>query len=91
MAFPGKAVAAVLSDEHRHVSYTREVIFDLVPRQRANDIIAAHRVSEHRANLDFSASQLRRLMVEERPRWPASRRPFYAACSFVMRGVLACA
>ena len=60
--FPGKAVAAVLSDEIRHVSYTREAVFDLVARQRANDILERHRISEKRANLDFSASQLRRLI-----------------------------
>lgn len=89
--FAGKAVAAVLADETRHVSYTREAIFDLVPRQRASDIIAAHRSAEHRANVDFSASQLRRLIVEERSRWPPSRRLLYGACSFIMRGVLNCA
>jgi hypothetical protein len=89
--FAGKAVAAVLADETRHVVYTREAIFDLVPRRRALAIIASHRRAEHRANLDFSASQLRRLLVEERPRWPASRRRLYGACSFIMRGVLACA
>ena len=89
--YPGKAVAAVLSDETRHVRYTREAIFDLVPRQRAIDIIEAHRGAEYRANLDFSSSQLRRLIGEEGSHWPSARKPFYQACSFVMRGVLACA
>ena len=88
---PGKAVGIVLADETRHVTYTREAIFELVPRQRALAILASHRVSEQRANYDFSASQLRRLIVEEQPRWPASRRLFYGACSFVMRGMFACA
>jgi hypothetical protein len=89
--YPGKAVAAVLADETRHVSYTHEAVFDLVPRQRALDILASHRVSEKRANLDFSSSQLRRLLAAERPHWPGGRRPFYRACAFVMKGVLACA
>ena len=89
--FPGKAVAAVLADETRHVSYTHDAIFDLVSRQRALDILESHRRAEHRANLDFSSSQLRRLLVEEGGRWPAAGRPLYRACSFVMRGVLACA
>lgn len=89
--YPGKAVAAVLSDEIRHVRYTREAIFDLVPKQRATDILELHRKAEHSANLDFSSSQLRRLIGSESSHWPAARKPFYAACSFVMRGVLACA
>jgi hypothetical protein len=89
--YPGKAVAAVLSDEIRHVRYTREAIFDLVPQQRAMDILEQHRTAEHRANLDFSSSQLRRLIGNEGSHWPSARKPFYAACAFVMRGVLACA
>jgi len=89
--YPGKAVAAVLADENRHVSYTREAVFDLMPRQRAHAILEHHRRAEYRANLDFSSSQLRRLLREESTHWPAGRRSFYRACSFAMRGVLACA
>jgi hypothetical protein len=89
--YPGKAVAAVLSDESGHVRYTKQAIFDLVPLQRANDILESHRLAEHRANLDFSSNQLRRLIGEEGSHWPTSRKPLYSACSFVMRGVLACA
>ena len=89
--YPAKAVAAVLSDEQRHTSYTREAVFDLVPRRRAVEIIAIHRRAEHRANLDFSARQLRRLLVEEGEHWPARRKLPYRVCAFVMKGVLACA
>ncbi len=89
--FPGKAVAAVLADETRHVSYTHEAVYDLLPRQRAHDIIEHHRQAEHRANLDFSSRELRRLIGAEGSHWPTARKPIYRACAFVMRGVLACA
>lgn len=89
--YPGKAVAAVLADEIRHVGYTREAVFDLLPRQRALDVLAHHQRAELRANLDFSSTQLRRLLREEAPHWPAARRPFYRACSHAMRGLLLCA
>ncbi len=89
--YPAKAVSAVLADEHRHVSYTYEAVFDLVPQRRAQQIMGAHRSAEHRANLDFSSHELRRLLIEEKGHWPAQRAPLYRACAFVMRGVLACA
>jgi hypothetical protein len=89
--YPLKAVAAVLSDEQRHMGYTREAVFDLVPRRRAVDILSAHRQAERRANLDFSARELRRLLVEDGERWPAGRKLPYQVCAFVMKGVLACA
>lgn len=89
--YAGKAVSAVLSDENRHVDYTRRAVFDLVPTARANAILDAHRRAEHRANLDFSTRELRRLLVEERARWPAGSRPVYRICAFVMQGVLAIA
>lgn len=87
--FPGKAVASVLSDEIKHVHYTKEAVFDLVPRQRALDIMNQHHAAEHRANLDFSSSQLRRLIGEESNRWPTARKHFYELCSHFMRGILA--
>jgi len=89
--FPGKAVAAVLADETRHVSYTHDAVFDLVSRERGMAILESHRQAEHRANLDFSSRQLRRLLVEERERWPPGSRMYYRSCAFVMRAVLACA
>jgi hypothetical protein len=89
--YPSKAVTAVLADEQRHVRYTREAVFDLVPRGRAVEIVEHHRRAEHRANLDFSSRELRRLLIEEPGHWPSARKPLYRACAFVMRGVLACA
>ncbi|MDQ6685354.1 MAG: hypothetical protein M3Z16_09510 [Pseudomonadota bacterium] len=90
-SFPGKVVATVLGDEQRHVGYTREAVFDLVPRRQALAILDHHRRAERRANLDFSCSQLRRLLVEEAERWPAGRKPWYGACASAMRLMLSCA
>jgi hypothetical protein len=89
--YPGRAVGLVLADELHHVTYTREAVYDLVGRDRANEILAVHRAAEFRANLDFSYHQLRRLLLEEPARWPGSRTLFYRSCAFVMQGVLSCA
>jgi hypothetical protein len=88
--YAARAIGIVLSDEAHHVAYTREAIFDLVARQRALDILETHRKAEQLANLDFSYSQLRRLLVEESGRWPQSRKWLYRSCAFVMQGVLNC-
>jgi len=89
--YPGHVVALVLADEQNHVRYTREAVFDLVSRQRAADILQAHRSAEQRANLDFSCHQLRRLLIEEPARWPQSRQWLYRSCAFIMQAVLTCA
>jgi hypothetical protein len=89
--YPGRVVGLVLADEVHHVRYTREAVYDLVGRRRANQILEAHRAAEFRANLDFSYRQLRRLLIEEPEHWPASSRWLYRSCAFVMPGVLACA
>ncbi|MFM5917974.1 MAG: ferritin-like domain-containing protein [Novosphingobium sp.] len=89
--YPAKAVGKVLADEQRHQRYTREAVFDLVSKRRAVEIIESHRRAESRANLDFSARELRRLLVEEGEHWPAARKLPYKVCAFVMEGVLACA
>jgi hypothetical protein len=89
--YPGKAVAAVLQDETRHVSYTLEAVHALLPKARADAVIATHRRAESQANLDFSSHNLRRLLREEKERWPGSRRALYRGCTAMMAGLLACA
>ncbi|AVP96416.1 hypothetical protein C7S18_04050 [Ahniella affigens] len=89
--YPAKAVAAVLGDEQRHVSYTHDAVFHLLPRAEAAALLRSHERAEARANLDFSSNQLRRLLREETQHWPTARRGFYRACAAVMRGVLHCA
>lgn len=86
--YPAKAVAAVLEDEHRHVSYTAEAVDSLLSRAEARSVWALHAAAEKRANLDFSSAQLRRLLREHAGHWPRSRRSFYRACSLAMRGLL---
>jgi hypothetical protein len=86
--YPAKAVSAVLADEHEHVRYTAEAVEELLPRSAALAVWQLHETAEHRANLDFSSSQLKRLLRENKTSWPASRRGFYRACSIAMRGLL---
>ncbi len=89
--YPEKAVGAVLRDEHRHVSYTREVVAQLVPRRVASDILALHARAERRANLEFSAQQLGGLARRHAANFPPARRRLYAACATLLRGMHAIA
>jgi len=89
--YPGKVVGAVLRDERRHVTYTREVVHHLLPGRAATEVLALHRRAEFRANLDFSADQLARLLREQVARFPRLRGAVYRGCASLLRGVLACA
>lgn len=89
--YPQKVVGAVLGDEHGHVRYTREVVGDLVPARVAAAVLEVHARAERRANLDFSAGQLARLVRAERRRFPATRGRIYGACAALLKGVLAIA
>jgi hypothetical protein len=89
--YPEKAVAAVLRDELRHVSYTREVVRELVPARDAANVLELHARAEGRANLDFSSRQLRRLMHQHPGRFPPARRALYRTCTAILSGALACA
>ena len=87
--YPQKVVAAVLSDEMRHVAYTRDVVRQILPASDAADVLALHARAEGRANLDFSARQLRRLLREQAHRFPKVRGAFYRGCTSILKGVLA--
>lgn len=76
-----KAVAIVLGDEVRHVSYTRDAVYHLLPGELANDVLEEHRIAEKRANLDFSSRQLSRLTSSYAERFPRSRRRIYQHAS----------
>lgn len=86
--YPEKVIGAVLGDETRHVRYTREVVAEIVPARLAVDILRTHEHAERRANLDFSAGQLARLVREHSERFPGSRRRLYGACASLLRGAL---
>ncbi len=89
--YPEKAVGAVLRDELRHVSYTRDVVRHLLPAGEATNVLALHACAERHANLDFSARQLGRLLREHAGRFPKVRGAFYRGCTSILRGALACA
>lgn len=83
--YPEKVVAAVLVDELRHAAYTREAVLELLPRGRALEVLALHEKAEGRANLDFSAHQLGKLVRENFRRLPASRGWFYGVCALLLQ------
>jgi hypothetical protein len=87
--YPGKVIGAVLGDEVRHVRYTRDVVMQLLPARAANEVLAIHARAERRANLDFSAFQLGRLVREQAARFPRWRGSFYRVCTAMLAGVLA--
>jgi hypothetical protein len=59
----GRVVAAVHADEERHTSYTLEAVKELLPKAKANEVLATHRRGEARANLAFSARQVRAFLA----------------------------
>jgi hypothetical protein len=83
--YPAKAIQVILGDECAHAAYTREALFGLVPDRVAHDVLAIHCRSEARANREFSARELQRLLREEPTRFPRASRAFYA-CSAALLG-----
>jgi hypothetical protein len=89
--YPGKVIDAVLRDETRHVRYTRESVSDLLPTRAATQVLSLHARAERRANLDFSANELGRLVREQAARFPRLRGRAYRTCAALLQGVLALA
>lgn len=87
-SYPERAVAAVLKDEGRHVTYTHEAVRDLLPRAQASEVLALHAAAERSANLDFSATQLRRLARDQRDRFSPTRRTAYRLCARMLQAAL---
>jgi hypothetical protein len=83
-----KAVMAVLKDEGRHVRYTREAVQELLPARIAAEVLDGHARAERRANLDFSARQLRRLTRDARGLFTPARRFAYRTCANILNAVL---
>jgi hypothetical protein len=86
--YSAKAVAAVLRDETHHVAYTREAVIDLLPAADANAVLATHAAAEHKANIDFSATQITRLMRDHASRFSTSGRMLFGACALLLKGFL---
>ena len=76
-----KAVGIVLGDETHHVQYTRDAVFHLLPEQSAKSVLDEHRRAEARANLDFSAQQLKMLTHHYSEHFPRARRRIYRYAS----------
>ena len=85
--YPAKAVAVILADERGHAAYTREAVLELVPARISSRVLAAHRRAEARANREFSARELNRLVHDQGGRFPAANRALYA-CSATLLGGL---
>lgn len=85
--YPAKAVAVILADERGHAAYTRQAVFEIVPARVAKHVLATHRRAEARANREFSARELHRLVHDEANRFPATSRALYG-CSAVLLGGL---
>ena len=84
--YAAKAVHVILADELRHAAYTREALSGLVPRGVAREVLATHRRAEARANREFSARELRRLLADEGGRFPRTSRALYAASAALLSG-----
>jgi hypothetical protein len=87
--YPAKAVQVILHDERAHAAYTREAVFAVLPQRLARTVLATHRKAEARANLEFSAAELRRLLGEEGWRFSRAGGLVYGGCAALMqRGAL---
>jgi hypothetical protein len=89
--YPAKVIDAVLRDERGHVRYTRETVTNLLPARDAGRVLELHARAERRANLDFSAHELGRLVRDQAARFPRLRGRVYVACAAMLQGVLALA
>lgn len=81
-----RVVAAVYKDESRHVSYTREAVADLLSRREAAQVLEVHRRAEAKANLTFSARQVRTFLKVFEASTPRHRRWLYRLSAYVMEG-----
>lgn len=81
-----KIVAAIHKDESHHVSYTREGVFDLLPRREAQATMELHRRAEAKANLTFSARQVRGFLHRFPTFSSRHHRSLYRLSSFLMEG-----
>jgi hypothetical protein len=79
-----RAVGAVHADEGRHTRYTLAGVHDLLPRARAERVIETHRRGERRANLRFSARQVRGFLERFGAHTKLSHAVIYRTCAAMM-------
>ncbi len=75
--YPLKAVGIVHSDEQHHVQYTKDAVFDLLPRSKARAVLQMHKAAESKANRIFSGHQLEYLTSQYAARFPKWRCRIY--------------
>lgn len=79
-----RAVRVVLADEVEHARYTRAAVHELLPHAQAQAVLALHARGESRANLAFSARQVRAHLSRHETRSSA----LWRVCARVMEGVV---
>lgn len=79
-----KLVAGVHADEARHVSYSRDAVFELLGRREALAAFEVHGRAEAAADKAFSAFQVRVFMERHARYVPLPRRLVYTACALLM-------
>ncbi|MCB9593003.1 MAG: hypothetical protein H6719_09750 [Sandaracinaceae bacterium] len=80
-------VEKVHADEARHVSYSKEAVFELLGRREALAAFELHGRAEAAADRAFSAFQVRVFMDQHARHVPLSRRLVYTACAALMQGM----
>jgi hypothetical protein len=83
-----RVVSVVHADEERHTSYTLDAVRDLLPYARAARVIEVHRRGEARANLRFSARQVRSFLASFAGKASLSHETLYRVCARMMEGAL---
>ena len=63
IGYSAKVISCVLRDERRHVAYTLDAVYHLVPRRVAVKVLSEHARAERIANLEFSSQQLKKLVT----------------------------
>jgi hypothetical protein len=79
-----RVVERIGADEERHVAYTLEAVRDLLPRARLGDVLEVHRRGEARANLSFSARQVRSFLERFSPHVGVRHALLYRASASMM-------
>lgn len=82
--YPEKIVNKVLIDEQKHMDYTHNAVFDLLPYSKALKMMALHKAAEEQANLEFSAKQLQTVVSHYKQHLPSSHRWLYKISSNLM-------
>ena len=79
-------VGSIQRDEKRHVTYTREAVWDLLTRREAEEVMRTHQRAEAKANLMFSQRQVKAFLRHYPAASPRHRRLLFRLCAYIMEG-----